>query len=138
LIANAALQAATMFGCAAIGASVSPALVAGLLIVSGASRSMHFTALGTLPFADVEPREMNMANLIFSAVFQAAVAFGVGLAAAFIKLGGLATSPPIGPFRFTFVALGVLMLAVMMSHARLAPDAGDAVTRRQSDAGSKT
>ena len=45
-----------MFGCAAIGRGASPALVAVLLFVSGASRSMHFTALGTLPFADVEPR----------------------------------------------------------------------------------
>jgi MFS family permease len=129
LIVNAVLQAATMFGCAAIGSGVSPALVAALLIVSGASRSMHFTALGALPFADVEPQEMNMANLIFSASFQAALAFGVGVAAALMKLGGLVTASPLGPYRFTFIALGVLMLAAMASHARLPRDAGDAVTR---------
>ena len=129
LIFNAALQAATMFGCAAIGRQASPALVAALLIVSGASRSMHFTALGTLPFADIEPREMNMANLIFSASFQAALAFGVGVAAALMKFGGLVTASPLGPFRFTFIALGLLMLAAMASHARLSRDAGEAVTR---------
>jgi len=82
-----------------------------------------------LPFADIEPREMNMANLIFSASFQAALAFGVGVAAALMKFGGLVTASPLGPFRFTFIALGLLMLAVMASHARLSRDAGEAVTR---------
>jgi predicted MFS family arabinose efflux permease len=129
LIVNAALQAATIFACAAIGRDTSPALVATLLIVSGASRSMHFTALGTLPFADVEPREMNMANLIYSASFQAAIAFGVGVAAALMKLGGLVTASPLGPFRFAFIALGLMMLAAMLSHASLPRDAGEAVTR---------
>ncbi len=129
LVFNAVLQAATMFACAAIGRDSSPALVAALLIVSGASRSMHFTALGALPFADVEPQEMNMANLIFSASFQAGIAFGVGIAAALMKLGGLVTATPLGPYRFTFLALGAMMLATMASHARLPRNAGDAVTR---------
>jgi MFS family permease len=130
LIVNAGLQAATMFACAGLDAATPPALLAALLVVSGASRSLHFTALGTLPFADVTPAEMNMANLIYSASFQAAFAFGVGLAAALLKLGGLVAVAPLGPFRFAFIGLGALMLAVMASHARLAREAGVAVTRR--------
>ena len=130
LIVNAALQALTLFGCAALTAGTPPALAAALLVVSGASRSMHFTALGTLPFADVPSEEMNVANLIYSASFQAAFAFGVAIAAALLKFGDLATLPPLGPFRFTFVVLGLVMLAIMLNHARLAPNAGEAVTRR--------
>ncbi len=130
LVVNAALQAATLFGCAAIGPGAPPAIVAALLVVCGASRSMHFTALATLPFADVPQEEMSMANLIFSASFQASIAFGVGFAAAMLQFGALFTPQPLGPFRFTFIALGVLMLVVMLNHARLASDAGEAVSRR--------
>ncbi len=130
LIVNAALQAATLFGCAAFGPQTPAAWVAALLCVSGASRSMHFTALSTLPFAETPAEEMSMANVIFSVSFQAAFAFGVGVAAALLKLGGLVTPAPLGPFRFTFVALGLAMLAAMLSHARLARDAGAAVTER--------
>ena len=131
LIVNAGLQAATMFGCAALAPGSPPLAVAALLVISGASRSMHFTALGTLPFSDTPPEDMNMANLIYSASFQAAFAFGVGVAAALLKIGALVTSPPLGEFRFAFVALGVLMLLAMLNHARLAADAGLSVTRRE-------
>ncbi len=130
LVVNAGLQAATLFACAGLDAQTPWPLVALLLCVSGASRSMHFTALGTLPFAEVAASEMGMANLIYSASFQAAFAFGVGVAAALMKLGAFVTAAPVGPFRFTFVALGLAMLAVMASHARLARDAGAEVQAR--------
>jgi EmrB/QacA subfamily drug resistance transporter len=130
LVLNAVAQALTLLGCAALGPGTPLALTAALLVVSGASRSMHFTALGTLPFADVPAEEMNVANLIYSVSFQASFAFGVAIATALMKLGALTTPAPLGPFRFTFAALGLIMLAVMLSHARLARNAGEAVTRR--------
>ena len=91
---------------------------------------MHYTALTTLPFAETPVEEMGMANTLFSISFQLSLAFGVGVAAALLKLGGLATPAPLGPFRFAFVALGFGMLAVALSHSRLARDAGASVTRR--------
>ena len=136
LVVNAGLQAATLFGCAGLSLQTPWALTAALLCVSGASRSMHFTALGTLPFAEVAADEMGMANILYTASFQASLAFGVGVAAAFLKLGGLASDSPVGPYRFCFVALGVAMLGVMLNHRRLAADAGAAVTARV-QAGSK-
>jgi MFS family permease len=130
LIVNAGVQAATLFACAAIGPQSPPVWVAALLCVSGASRSTHFTALGALPFADTPAEEMGMASLIYSAAVQAALAFGVAFAAVLVKLGGLVAAAPLGPFRFAFIVLGFAMFAVMASHARLAGDAGEAVTRR--------
>jgi MFS family permease len=130
LIVNAVLQAATLFGCAALGPETPAAWTAALLCVSGASRSMHYTALTTLPFAETPAEDMGMANTLFSISFQASLAFGVGVAGALLKLGGLVTPAPLGPFRFAFVALGLAMLAVALSHAGLARDAGASVTRR--------
>ena len=91
---------------------------------------MHFTALATLPFADVPAEEMNMANLIYSAAFQAAFAFGVGSPRALMKFGAYVAPAPLGPFRFAFCTLGVLMLVAMLNHGRLARNAGQAVTRK--------
>jgi EmrB/QacA subfamily drug resistance transporter len=130
LVGNAVLQAAAMLGCATIDAATPPLALAVLLCVAGASRSMQFTALGTLPFADVPPEDMSVANTIFSVSFQAGLAFGIGLAAAAIKLGALVKpDPAIASFHFAFVALAFLMLIAAFGHWRLEPDAGAAVSR---------
>ena len=80
VLVNAVIQISTLLGCALLGPQTPWPWVAGLLCVSGASRSMHFTSLNTLPFSDVPQDQMSMANLIFSVSFQASMAFGVGLA----------------------------------------------------------
>jgi EmrB/QacA subfamily drug resistance transporter len=130
LIVNGLLQTATLLACACIGPETSPYAIATLLLVSGASRSMHFTSLGTLPFADIPADEMSMANLIFSVAFQGGMAFGVGVGAAAIQLGGLITpSPPLAAFHLAFVALAILMLGAVANHWRLAPDAAAHVSR---------
>ena len=124
LVVNGALQIATLLGCALIDRGTPTWAIAALLVVSGASRSMQFTALATLPFADVPPEEMSMANLIFSVVFQAAMAFGVGYGAVAIKLGAtLAPAPPLAGFHIAFLALAALMLCALIDHSRLSPDA---------------
>ena len=93
---------------------------------------MHFTSLNTLPFSDVPQDEMTMANLIFSVSFQASMAFGVGLGAAAIMLGGLlfqpGREPLVVPFRFAFGVLAVLMVLALVDHLRLADDAGSSVS----------
>ncbi len=129
VLVNAVIQIATLLGCALIGPETPWLLVAALLCVSGASRSMHFTSLNTLPFSDVPQDQMSMANLIFSVSFQASMAFGVGLGAAAIMIGGLLFEPAqaLAPFRFAFVVLAGLMLLALLDHWRLAHDAGAAV-----------
>jgi EmrB/QacA subfamily drug resistance transporter len=130
LIVNGLLQAATLLACAGIDAGTAPYAIAALLLVSGASRSMHFTALGTLPFADIPPDDMSMANLLFSISFQGGMAFGVAIGAAAIQLGGMvAPHPPLAAFHLAFVALAILMLGAVANHWRLAPDAAAHVSR---------
>ena len=130
LIVNGLLQTVTLLACACIGPATPSWAIAALLVVSGSSRSMHFTALNTLPFADIPPDDMSMANLIFSVAFQGAMAFGVGVGAAAIQLGDLvAPNPPLAAFHLAFVALAVLMLGADASHWRLAPDAAAHISR---------
>jgi len=125
LLVNGALQIATLIGCAFLSPTTPIYLIAALLVVSGASRSMHFTSVGTLPFSDVPPEEMSMANIIFSVTFQGSMAFGVGFAAAAIKLGTwIAPAPPLAAFHLAFLGLALLMFCAWLDHWRLASNAG--------------
>jgi len=130
VIGNAALQISTLLGCALFRPETPWSVIAALLCVSGASRSMHFTSPNTLPFSDVPQNEMTMANLMFSVSFQASMAFGVGLGAAAIVFGRLLFEPDqaLAPFRFAFVVLSLLMLGAYFDHWRLAHDAGASVS----------
>lgn len=130
LIVNGVIQAATMAGYAALTLFPSLWLMAPLLVLSGASRSLHYTALTTLTFADVPPPEMSAANLIQSTTHQASFAFGVGLGAALARLGqSLWPQNPSADFQFAFVALGLAMLAVALRHGVLPQGAGAALLK---------
>ena len=132
LIVNGLIQVAALALCATIGPDTPATAMTALLCIAGASRSMHFTALGTLPFADVPPDDMSMANLIFSVSFQASFAFGIGLGAAAIHLGGtLATGSSLAAYHVAFLILAALMAAATAHHAGLARDAGNAVSLRK-------
>jgi predicted MFS family arabinose efflux permease len=131
LAANAFVQASTMLGCAML-TTAAPVIIAILLIVSGASRSLQFTALGTLAFADVPAPLMSSANTVFSVAFQLALGLGVAVGAVMLRAAGTmlhneaASSLP--AFRGAFGALAVLMALTALSALRLTRDAGAEVS----------
>ena len=129
LIVNGLIQVTALALCATIGPGTPEMAIGLLLCVAGASRSMHFTALGTLPFADMPPEDMGMANLIFSVSFQASAAFGIGLGAAAIQLGAtIAAAPALAAYHIAYLLLAGLMAAAVAHHAGLARDAGHVVS----------
>ena len=134
LAGNGLAQAATMLGCAALTAATPAAAVAALLLVSGASRSLQFTALNTLAFADVPERWMGAANTLFSVGVQLAAGLGVALGAAALRGAGAflgdAGTPSTTAFRVAFLVLGALMAGTALLGLRLARDAGAAVSGR--------
>lgn len=127
---NAAVQAGTMLGCAAISAATPIAAVLPLLVLSGASRSMQFTALATLAFADVPQERMAPANTWFSVAFQLGNGIGVALGAVVLRVAGAASGAGSGPAAFhgAFATLAVFMLLLAAAAIRLRPDAGAAVS----------
>ncbi len=130
LAGNAVVQAAAMFGLAAIGPSTPLAAILALLAVAGASRSMQFTALGTLAFADVPQERMAPANTWFSVSFQLGTGFGVGVGALLLQVAGgvLGGGPDLGAFHAAFAGLGVLMLGLAAAALTIPPQAGALVS----------
>jgi EmrB/QacA subfamily drug resistance transporter len=130
IVVNALVQAGTMLGCAAVGPWTPLVAILPLLVVSGASRSMQFTALGTLAFADVPQERMAPANTWFSVAFQLGNGVGVAVGALLLRVSGAAmgVGPSLIAFRGAFTALALLTLGLAALALRLRPDAGAAVS----------
>ncbi|HYZ63552.1 MAG TPA: MFS transporter [Acetobacteraceae bacterium] len=134
IVGNALIQAVTMLGCAVIGPATPMLAILPLLIVSGASRSMQFTCLATLAFADVPQDRMAAANTWFSVAFQLGNGMGVAIGAVLLRLAATLGNgrPDLLAFHGAFAALAGVMFALAAAGLRLRPEAGAAVSGHRS------
>jgi EmrB/QacA subfamily drug resistance transporter len=91
-------------------------VIAVALYVSGALRSIGFTAYNSLAFADVDGDELTHANTLNATVQE--LASGVGIAVAALLLTVLTS------YTWTFLALGALLALTLIETLRLPGDAG--------------
>jgi MFS family permease len=134
LIWNALLSALSIAVCA-LFTSATPALVIfAVLLVGGFFRSLQFTAINTIAYADLDQRQMSRATGFASMAQQLSLSLGVGLGALVLDLASAwhGTAVP-GPDEFALallaVAGGVALSALQF--ARLSDDAGNEVARRE-------
>jgi len=134
IVVNGLLQAATMLACALLPRLQVAPLTACLLVASGASRSLQFTALNTLAFAEVPQPAMEGANALFSVAFQLSLGFGIAIGASSLRLArllpGLGARGGPAPFDLALVAIAAAMALVSLYALRLHPQAGSVVSRR--------
>ncbi|PZF56217.1 MFS transporter [Curtobacterium sp. MCBD17_034] len=103
-------------------------VLAVLLVVSGAARSVGFTAYNTIAFADVEPTAMTPANTLSSTLQQVAAGFGVAVAAVVLRAAAALGSPGSSvPYDAAFVVITVLLAAACLEGVLMSRDAGSAV-----------
>ncbi len=134
LVADGLLQAATMLGCAALIPMGLPPLTILVLVASGASRSLQFTALNTLAFADVPEEATSAANTLFSVAFQLGVGFGVAFGASALRLATAVLHqgvPDRTAFELAFTIIAIITAIVAVDGLRLHPEAGAIVSGRQ-------
>ena len=135
LLCNGLLSAATILACAFLTPQTPVPVILALLFVSGLARSMQFTALNTLAFADVPPGRMSGANTLFSAVQQMALGLGIALGAVVLRLGqslhGEGGVPSLGDFRLAFLLVAALALLSLADVLRLPHDAARLVSGHQ-------
>jgi EmrB/QacA subfamily drug resistance transporter len=135
LIGNGVLNALALGCCAFFTPQTPVAVIAALLFVGGMFRSMQFTALNTIAFADVPQPQMSGANTLFSTAFQLALGLGIAVGALAIRLGEWLV-PKLGwehvaaaPYRLAFVFVALIAIAGLVDSVKLAADAGDSVAR---------
>ncbi|HHG9496658.1 TPA: MFS transporter [Citrobacter farmeri] len=137
LLINGALNVLALLACALLTPSTPVWLILLILYLGGVFRSIQFTGISTLAFADVPSAQMSYANTLFSTATQLAVGLGISLGAIGIRIGanvsewlGINAIPGIS-FRLAFVAIALICLIGMVDTLRLAKDAGSAVSVRQ-------
>lgn len=136
LLINGALNVIALLACAFLTADTPVWLIFVILYLGGVFRSVQFTGVSTLAFADVPAAQMSYANTLFSTATQLAVGLGITLGAIGIRLGehisgwlGIAGMEGIS-FRLAFVFIALICLVGMIDTLRLTKDAGSAVSQK--------
>jgi MFS family permease len=134
LIWNGLLNATAIVACVFLTPATPFIVIAMLLFVSGLTRSLQFTALNTLAFADVSKDRMSGANTLFNMAQQIAMGMGIALGAVALRIAGLFEpnafgTIPLTNFHVAFAIVGVIALVGILDVLSLAPTAGDNVRR---------
>jgi EmrB/QacA subfamily drug resistance transporter len=132
LLGNALLSAAWFGLLAAVGPGTPVPLIVGILFVSGAFRSVGFTAYNSLAFADIKSTELTHANTLNAAVQELAAGVGIAVAALavalFTPLASVSGHGASSAYSWTYLVLGMLTLLTAVETLRLPSDAGMVVT----------
>lgn len=136
LTINTLFTTAFLVAILAFTATTPRAVIFAVLLVGGFFRSLQFTALNGLAFAEVDNHRMGHATAISSVGQQISAALGVAVGAAALEFtrsarGDMAVLP--GDFVPAFIALAVIGLLAMPVYLRMAPGAGAEVSGHRAE-----
>jgi hypothetical protein len=133
LVVNALVVAVSIMAYGLFKPTTPHWLIMLVLAAGGFFRSLQFTSLNGMAYADVEPQRMSRASTTASMAQQLVQSVGIGLAATLLHFlmiwrgeSRLTAGTP-GP---AFVVLGALTLVSLWWYVRLPRSAGDELNRR--------
>ena len=132
---NAVVSAVFLGVCAFFTAETPIWVMLLLLFVGGFFRSLQFTSINTLAYAEVDPQRAGRATSLVSVAQQLAISSGVAVGAMAVEFtlhlrGG--TTFDAADFPPAFLAVAVVSGLSVFFFARLAPDAGAEMSARPS------
>ena len=98
-----------------------------LLLVGGFFRSLQFTSINTIAYAEVEPNRISRATALVSVAQQLAISSGVAVGAmaveltVYLKGGGPLQASDFPP---AFIAVAAISALSVLIFAQLSPEAG--------------
>jgi EmrB/QacA subfamily drug resistance transporter len=133
LLANAVISAGFLATCATFTAHTPVALMFLLLLVGGFFRSLQFTSINTLAYADIEPHLVGRATALVSVVQQLAISTGVAIGALAVEITvhlrgeGVLSATDFPPGFLLIAVISALSALIFM---QLEPDAGAELSDR--------
>ena len=127
LVVNSVISSAFLAVCAGFTATTPIALMVILLLVGGFFRSLQFTSINTIAYADIDTRRISRATALVSVAQQLAVSSGVAVGAMAVELtvyfkgSGPLQAADFPPAFLTVAAISALSVLIF---ARLSPEAG--------------
>ena len=108
-----------------------------VVFIYGLARSMQFTALATLAYADIPQPQMSTASTLWSAANQMTTGMGIAFGALSLQIaawsrGGTDSTTEIiftlQDFQWAFAAAGILTLISLPGYLKMSPDAGSKIS----------
>jgi len=133
LAVNAVISVVGVAICITFTEDMAPVLIFAILAVAGFFRSLQYTALNSMAFADIPAPRMSAASSLSSMVQQMSNGLGVAFAAMALNLvlvlrGGSPDDISLGDIRITFILMALVTMASTRWFVRLEPDAGAEVS----------
>jgi EmrB/QacA subfamily drug resistance transporter len=129
--ANSVLAAIFIMACAWLVPATPILLMVLVLFAYGLARSLQFTTLATLAYADVEDAQKGPASTLWSVAQQMTIGLGIAFGALALRLAALLHGPrasaapfSLQDFHWAFLAGGVVVLGSVWGYVRLPRDAG--------------
>lgn len=137
LISNGFLVATFTFFTALLLPTTPVILIVAVMFLSGMFRSMQFSAITTLAFADIPQPRMTTANTLYSTVQQMSTGMGIAMGAVFLRfsnmINGSTEHYTVTDFRLAFIFVAILGTISLYGYTKLTPDAGDVVRGTKRD-----
>ena len=132
LIFNALISSAFLTASAAFQPGMPVVVIMAVLVVGGFFRSLEFTCINTIAYADVDRRHMSRATSLVSVAQQLSVASGVAVGALAVEIAthSHGTGITAADFPPAFLLVGAISAASALIFMRLAPNAGHQMTGR--------
>lgn len=135
MVANALISTGFFLANILFTAATPHIVIMAVLLTGGFFRSLQFTAINAIAYAEVDDRHMSHATSLAAVGQQLSLSVGVTLGAGVLELtrsGHGAGSPlEVGDFAPAFIIVGVISAASIFFFARLAPDAGAEISGRR-------
>lgn len=133
LIVNTFISAAFLAVCALFTEATPAAIIIAFLFVGGFSRSLQFTSINTLAYAEVEPSRVSRATSLVSVAQQLAMSSGVAVGALAVDLTAAwhgHTQLIAADFPPAFIIVAVISMISVLFFMRLPTDAGAELSGR--------
>ena len=133
LVLNSLVSAAFLAACAAFTPTTPIAVMVIMLLVGGFFRSLQFTSINTIAYAEVEHSRVSRATALVSVGQQLSVSAGVAVGALAVELSvrlngtGILEARDFPP---AFLAVAAISALSVFIFARLPPDAGAEMANR--------
>ena len=132
LVWNTVIASAFMLVYGLFDLDSSHAFMMAVIFMGGVFRSLQFTALNTIAFAEVEGPLMSQATSFSQMAQRLSLSLGVAVSAFVLFLvGGDSVHMPVHAFAIAFVVVGVLSSVSLFSFVKLTEGAGDEIAGRQ-------
>jgi EmrB/QacA subfamily drug resistance transporter len=133
LLYNSLISAAFLAACATFVPGMPYAAMIVILLAGGFFRSLQFTSINTIAYAEIEPRRMSRATAMTAAAQQLSLSTGVAVGALVVEITlRLKHSATMGATDFppAFLVVGAISASAALIFMRLAPNAGEELSGR--------